>query len=362
MLAHHVERVRDPLGEDVGRAQLGCLELVVVGWRSGSKSSTYRPSGVRGGSAAGPCTSRAGRRRGTGAARSAARCRTPPARAGRRPVVERPPVDHRVRPHEHRHHAGQRGHPTDLGRDALDVFRLRAWEVPRPHRTDGPRPRTRGRSTSRCTRALAPRRSRRRARSGARGASSGTARRGRCGPGPCPGGGPWRSTPPDASPCSASPRGTRGRGPRRSRRRPRPPPCCSPGCGSPGRRATPRRPRRSRCARCGPGTPPARTPASRSGARGCARRSRRSAGRRQSPSALLPIDAKRVHHRAMPTSTRRRRASPSRKHGSAPPPPVHTPVPQIPATREESPIGRRADTECPELRSFCLEQRRTDPR
>ena len=30
-------------------------------------------------------------------------------------VVERTPVDHRVRPHEHRHHAGQFGHPTDLG-------------------------------------------------------------------------------------------------------------------------------------------------------------------------------------------------------------------------------------------------------
>ncbi len=123
-------------------------------------------------------------------------------------VVERTPVDRRVRTHEHRHHARQLGDPTDLGGDARRRRRARASAEPHPHRTAGPRLRGCGRNTSRCTRAPAPRRSRCRACSAARGASSGTAPRGRCRPGPCPAGAPWRSTPPDEPRCSAARRGT----------------------------------------------------------------------------------------------------------------------------------------------------------
>ena len=205
-------------------------------------------------------------------------------------VVERPPVDRRVRAHEHRHHARQLGHPPDLGRHPRPRRRARASAAPRRRRTADPRPSwtwsehqslyaracASAKSTSRL--ALQPEQHRRVQH-----------RQVDAGPGPCPGAAPWRSRPPGASRCSASRRGRRGPGPRRSHPRRRPPTWCWPVTGGCRRRATPRPPRRSRRARSGRGTGPARTPASRSGARGCGRRSRCSAVPRRSPSPFLSL-------------------------------------------------------------------------
>ena len=94
------------------------------GW-SGSKSSTYRPLASIG--ARQPQTLRRARKIG-GEERvqrdghAGVRRRLPDRVVDR--VVERPPVDRRVRPHEHRHHAGERRHPADLGGDARDVVLL----------------------------------------------------------------------------------------------------------------------------------------------------------------------------------------------------------------------------------------------
>ena len=147
--------------------------------------------------------------------------------------------------------------------------------------------------------------------------------------------------PRDASRCSASRHGTRAPGPRHSHPPHRRPTCRSPAFGSRCRGATPRRRRRSRCARCGPGTPPARSRASRSGARGCARRSRRSEGRRWSPSAFLLVVAVGVHHPAPPASTRRARTR--RRDATArsrPPAKCHT-TPRTPRKPELSATAPR---------------------
>ena len=97
----------------------------------------------------------------------------------------------------------------------------------------------------------------------------------------------------------------------------------------------------------------ARSRASRSGARGCARRSRRNAGRRRSPSAFLLVVAARVHHRTPPgvNATTPRRARPDECACS---------IPSASRSGAARPAGRPPRASWRDRRSTAREFRRAD--
>ena len=135
MRAHHVDRVGDRLGEQHRRLGLRCAALQLLERRDvlGVEVVLVAAVGVAAAAEAEP-DARAGK---VGGEERVERDREPG--VGRRlphgvvhRVVERPPVDRRVRAHEHRHHAGELGDAADLGGDARDVVGV-------VHRRDGAR-------------------------------------------------------------------------------------------------------------------------------------------------------------------------------------------------------------------------------